>query len=182
MSDCGSFTGLCGICYEDIRGPFVRIECHEDCIDMEQFNIYKRVKDLKKKLDTDEHYYVDDFCMYNDGEEHLSEEHKKIIEDAYELKNHTGIIYDIFWSAHSDSQKAKDIFDFMMKEGMIQSTTYEKIEEGPGYAKIFDKCRGHYGENKTNRCCGWYCYDCKGSNLGMCMEGFRHCCCFKLKE
>lgn len=48
MSDCGSFTGLCGICYEDIKGPFLRIECHEECIDIERLNISKRVEYLKK--------------------------------------------------------------------------------------------------------------------------------------
>lgn len=153
----------------------INIDCN--CIDI---NTKKRVEELKKQIDYEECYFADYFCTYNEGETSLSDGDKELIVEAYELRGEISIINSIFFSAHEDGKKSMDIFNFMTESGMIIETNHQKSTEGPKYAKIFNRCKGHYGENKSNSCCGYYCYDCKSSNLGMCMEGFKHCCCFEI--
>lgn len=141
----------------------------------------KRVKALKRKVNFDDSSYDYEFYMYDVGEENLSEENKEIIREAYALRDEVHIIDDIFRISQSKGLKAKEIFNFMIQEGMVEDTNYEKSTDGPKYTKIFEHCRGHYGENPSKRCGGYTCYVCKRTNLGRCMEGFAHCCCFRLK-
>lgn len=180
-----AFTSFCGVCYEDLKEQFETIYCHPNCVDMTRLNIEKRIDVLKKKLKYSDDFvddFVDDFCTYEIGETTLSEEHKRLIKEAYELRNHSYIIDYIFDAVHSNVQKSKDIFDFMMKEDMIEEINYEKSVDGPSFAKVFDRCKGHYGENKSKRCGRYMCFDCKEESLGKCMVGFEHCCCFKLRS
>lgn len=166
----------CDLCHNGIKyNELNYIRCHRSCWLSCRYPPDIPIQDLEKKINYKRNCSgVELFCR---GNERLSEDDKKNITDAFNFKDHSSIIDDIFhYCQEFVSIRTREMFCYMINEYIIERTKHKKAATGSFYTHDFFCCFGHFGEQTSPA--EFTCSDCKE----VITDEFRHCCCYQLKD